>query len=184
MFWRFHCFFVVHNSVYFCHSFFNDIYMLRVASKMGVSLLWQHATVHCIWRINISLSPSSPFPLSLSRLLMAQTRASCDFPCRLEDGQNFQWFFLVHILLEGYKFSILKDGRINLTGFLIFSQFKDRQPSVLWHCRLGVRKIIRPVKIEWWGAGVVICLKQGANYLHMVQLMPLLPRHLLLHQNQ
>jgi len=27
-------------------------------------------------------------------------------------------------------------------------------------------------KHEWWGAGVVVCLEQGAN-LHMAQLMPL-----------
>jgi len=27
-------------------------------------------------------------------------------------------------------------------------------------------------KAEWWGAGVVICLEQGAD-LHMAQLMPL-----------
>jgi len=26
--------------------------------------------------------------------------------------------------------------------------------------------------VEWWGAGVVICLKRGAD-LHMVQLIPL-----------
>jgi len=31
----------------------------------------------------------------------------------------------------------------------------------------------RPVKIEWWGAGVVICLEQGADCLHMAQLIPL-----------
>jgi len=38
---------------------------------------------------------------------------------------------------------------------------------------LGGRKGIRPVKkLEWWGAGVVICLEQGAD-LHMAQLMPL-----------
>ena len=30
---------------------------------------------------------------------------------------------------------------------------------------------------------MVICLKQGANDLHMVQLMPLPPHHLLLQQN-
>ena len=30
---------------------------------------------------------------------------------------------------------------------------------------------------------MVICLEQGANDLHMVQLMPLPPRHLLLQQN-
>ena len=32
-------------------------------------------------------------------------------------------------------------------------------PSVLWHCWFGGRKGIRPVKSEWWGAGVVICLE-------------------------
>ena len=44
--------------------------------------------------------------------------------------------------------------------------------SVLWHCWLGGRKGIRPVKKEWFGAGVVICLERGAD-LHMAQLMPL-----------
>jgi len=38
---------------------------------------------------------------------------------------------------------------------------------------LGGWKGIRPVeKTEWWGAGMVICLEQGAG-LHMAQLMPL-----------
>jgi len=38
---------------------------------------------------------------------------------------------------------------------------------------LGGRKGIRPVKkTEQWGAGMVICLEQGAD-LHMAQLMPL-----------
>jgi len=36
-------------------------------------------------------------------------------------------------------------------------------------------------KIEWWGAGMVICLESSANDLHMVQLMPLPPHYLLLH---
>ena len=40
---------------------------------------------------------------------------------------------------------------------------------MLRHCWLGDRKGIRP---EWWGAGVVICLEQGAD-LRMAQLMPL-----------
>jgi len=31
---------------------------------------------------------------------------------------------------------------------------------------LGGRKGIRPVKTEWRGTAVVICLEQGANYLH------------------
>jgi len=37
---------------------------------------------------------------------------------------------------------------------------------------LGGRKGIWPVKTEWWVAGVVICLEQGAD-LHVAQLMPL-----------
>ena len=45
-------------------------------------------------------------------------------------------------------------------------------PSVLWCCWLGGRKGIWSVKTEWWGAGMVICLEQGAD-LHMAQLMPL-----------
>ena len=47
-----------------------------------------------------------------------------------------------------------------------------RGPSVLWRCWLGGRKGIRPVKREWWGAGMVICLERGAD-LHIAQLMPL-----------
>jgi len=49
-------------------------------------------------------------------------------------------------------------------------------PLVLWHCWLGIRKSIRPVKTEWWGVCVVICLERDADCLHMVQLMPL-PSH-------
>jgi len=52
------------------------------------------------------------------------------------------------------------------------SGYKSYRPSVLWRCWLGGRKSIRPVKTEWWGVGMVICLQQGAD-LHTVQLMPL-----------
>ena len=37
-------------------------------------------------------------------------------------------------------------------------------------------KSIRSVKIDWWGVGVVTSLEQSANFLHMVQLMPLHPK--------
>jgi len=37
---------------------------------------------------------------------------------------------------------------------------------------LGGRKGIRPLKTEWFGAGVAICLERSAD-LHMAQLMPL-----------
>jgi len=36
-----------------------------------------------------------------------------------------------------------------------------------------VQFFLQHVKTEWWGAGVVVCLERGADYLHMVQLMPL-----------
>jgi len=39
-------------------------------------------------------------------------------------------------------------------------------------CWLGDKKGVRPVKTEWWVAGMVICLEWGAD-LHMAQLMPL-----------
>ena len=39
-------------------------------------------------------------------------------------------------------------------------------PSVLWCCSLAIRE---GIKTEWWGAGMVICLEQGAD-LHMAQL--------------
>jgi len=39
------------------------------------------------------------------------------------------------------------------------------------------------VKVSGGGTGVVICLERGANDLHIVQLMPLPPHHLLLQQN-
>jgi len=46
-------------------------------------------------------------------------------------------------------------------------------PSVIWHCWLSGRKGIQPVKkTEWWGVGMVICLKRGAD-LHTAQLMSL-----------
>ena len=45
-------------------------------------------------------------------------------------------------------------------------------PSVLWRCWLGGRKGIRPVKNEWWGAGMVMCLEGDAD-LHMAQVMPM-----------
>ena len=36
----------------------------------------------------------------------------------------------------------------------------------------GRASAIRPVKTEWWGAGMVICLGRCAD-LHMAELMPL-----------
>ena len=67
-----------------------------------------------------------------------------------------------------------------MTRTLAFSAYfkSSSLPSVLWHCWLSVRKSMWPVKIEWWGAGVVVCQEWGADCLHMVQLMPLHPQTL------
>jgi len=52
------------------------------------------------------------------------------------------------------------------------SHKRNRWPSMHWRCWLGDRKGTRPVKTEWWGAGVVSCLERCAD-LHTAQLMPL-----------
>ena len=52
-------------------------------------------------------------------------------------------------------------------------------PSMLWHCWLGVRKGIRPVKIWLIRCWRGYLLEQSENSLHMVQLMPLPPQSLL-----
>ena len=43
---------------------------------------------------------------------------------------------------------------------------------LIFTARCYARKGIRPVKTEWWGACVVVCLERGAD-LHMAQLMQL-----------
>ena len=56
---------------------------------------------------------------------------------------------------------------------ILSSEFKSIFLVGHW---LGTKKSIWPVKIEQWGVGVVICLEQGADCLHIVQLMPLHPK--------
>jgi len=73
----------------------------------------------------------------------------------------------------------VKPGQPVPSAFLVpFVQ--EKTPSMLWRCWLGGRKGIRPVKTEWWGAGVVICQQYGANDFYIVQMMPLPAHHLLL----
>ena len=51
---------------------------------------------------------------------------------------------------------------------------------VLWQCLLDSSESIWPVNIEWCGACMGISLDWG---VHMVQLMPLPPHHVILHEN-
>ena len=94
----------------------------------------------------------------------------------------FSWTEMNTVRLKSRYLLIMNNKRLNATNVLgtyidgYFHQLTLKLvPSVLWRCWLGGRKGIRPVKnmdMEWWGAGMVICLEWGANDLHMVQLMP------------
>jgi len=55
--------------------------------------------------------------------------------------------------------------------YLVFPNF-----SVLSAFIRIEEKLFLPVKIQRWGVGVVFCLEQGVDYLHMVHLMPLHPQ--------
>ena len=68
-----------------------------------------------------------------------------------------------------YFYCHITRNRDNCGSFiLVFLDTVVYVPSVLWCCRLGVEKSVWPVKTEWWGVGVVICLERGAVCLHMV----------------
>ena len=84
------------------------------------------------------------------------------------------WYSLGAAACAPYRYQSRSNSFCFVRLFLIITQISAK-PSVLWRCRLGARKGIRPVKIEWWGVGVAICLERGADCLHMVQLMPLMP---------
>ena len=97
-----------------------------------------------------------PILETLSRSGRPRSRFSCMLSSTL--------FSLFLIFLIAHNKHLVVFLSVMLTGNL---------PSVLWRCWLGGRKGIRPVqKLEWWGAGVVICLERDAD-LHMASLMPL-----------
>ena len=68
--------------------------------------------------------------------------------------KNIKWRITINTVINGKK-SIIK----NLQCFDIHG-WASRSVFDLW-------------KIKWWGACVVLCLEQGANDFHVVQLMPL-----------
>ena len=68
-----------------------------------------------------------------------------------------------------WRWSLSNDQRVTVDR--VVCHYNDKR-SMLWRCWLGSRKGIRPVKTEWWGTAVVICLLWGAD-LHMAQLMSL-----------
>jgi len=104
--------------------------------------------------------------------------------CCFAPGLWFLWPSLNHTIKNfktaaaenGYITAVIKRKSINLIQNLFYLRNINMpsvlMPSLLWRCWFGGRKGIRPVKIEWWDAGMVVCLGQGAD-LHMAQLMPL-----------
>ena len=78
--------------------------------------------------------------------------------------------FFSQICCTNLSFWNKKPKRLHLLLNIVLFRFM-LLPLVLWRCWLGGRKGIRPVKTEWWAAGVVICLELGAD-VHMAQLMP------------
>ena len=75
--------------------------------------------------------------------------------------------FAAHLSLPGSKhkkqstafsYSTFPHSTCHSTNFL-------QSHSIGW---LSIGNSIRPVKIEWWGVGVVICLELGADCLHVV----------------
>ena len=54
--------------------------------------------------------------------------------------------------------------------FVIFTRVTEL-PSVLWCCCLGIRESIQPVRIEWWGAGMLsVELSIGLLHMYMYKL--------------
>ena len=121
--------------------------------------------------------------------LLSEARALCASSYTWDDV--LQWFVVLQYLgstvvtaLEGTESTKASISQLKVTCIMhcnvcwllsnwwVFVRFIAFSGLTLW---LDVRKSIRPVKIEWWGVGVVVCLERGADCLHMVQLMPLHP---------
>jgi len=137
-------------------------------------------TSKLIWMISI-------FKIILNMTLIWNRLENSDFDFKsFLDRQFWFWFEIILEMILPITECCLWPSKVhqfqynhNLKIICKFLDFLHGAFSALMH-RLGGRKGIRPVKTDWWGTGVVICLEQGANDLHMVQLMPLPTHHLLL----
>jgi len=107
---------------------------------------------------------------SLNKLLMYETHCllMLTFP-RCPGLNNLLSKSIFHSSCSVTSYNYLVRFWLQYIFYYVVSVFL---PSKLWRCWLGGRKGIRPVKTEWWGAGMVVYLEQGAD-LHMAQLMPL-----------
>ena len=112
-----------------------------------------------------------------SRLMLNVTELLCNWQDALRDEESF--------LQERYPSLAKHNGTpylartLNRVGWLYIlyiclASYLSAFSAFCFQCfdAVGCAAGIRPVKTEWWDAGVVICLERGAG-LHMVQLMPL-----------
>jgi len=100
-----------------------------------------------------------PLPLPVLPVVELQLRNSS--PCRPLAAQT--------IFGSSRKRSCTE---VRFTKYLRILSWDYYLALVPWRCWLGGRNGIRPVKTEWWGAGVAVCLERGAD-LQMAQVMPL-----------
>ena len=98
------------------------------------------------------------------------------------------WNFKYHVTLDDLESDIIVNDSSTLTNTTIWfvaalSLIVDVWTDVRTDIFTGfIRSSVRRwPKNEHWGSSMVICLEQGVNDLHMVQLMMLLPPHLLPH---
>jgi len=118
------------------------------------------------------------FKLELKCWDPSSTQSVC---CDYIETFKHWWMYLKSIYSSVYLYICASIYPSINVLWVFFTMSLVSIPSVFWHCLLSVRKIIRPVKNDCWGAGMLIYLEWGANDLHMVQLMPLPLHHFLLH---
>jgi len=67
--------------------------------------------------------------------------------------------------------SLFTPALLRTHSFVFFAVHETRNNFVCTHLFTTIGLSFSALKL-WWGAGVVVCLEQGAD-LHMAQLMPL-----------
>jgi len=120
-----------------------DIALFPVFVSCGCSLtlLWQQS-IHYV------------LPVCVDDVIFSRSRSHTD-SVKCELSIYSQW------LIRG-QHGFSTRGKVHILmcfAIFIIIPFSGELPSVLWRCWLGCRKGIQPVKTEWWGAGVVVCLE-------------------------
>ena len=134
---------------------------------------WGVGMVICLeWGADLHMTQLMPLPLTVSCFSKIQISVAFLVPAHPgSPGQRAVKRVCVCVSLQMSSISYSAS-----CSFVPYTM-EEFLPSVFWRCWLGVRKSTQPIKIEWWGVGVVICLERGTDCLHMVQLMPVPPQN-------